>query len=70
MNKIAHNSLGMKAYTPTSIKSVEKEYNLKIKSANKNMKLSTYIERSGLPQMAKLLRIVEKQADSEENKKK
>lgn len=51
-------SRGMK--TVTKVKSVEKEYNIKLRaSKSANMNLSTYIERSGLPQMARLFRKIE-----------
>jgi len=50
-------SLGMRKVT--SVGSVEKEYNLKLKASKSNMNLSTYMEKSGLPQMARLLRTVE-----------
>jgi hypothetical protein len=68
MNKKIPNSLSMRR-KPTSVKSVEKEYGVNLKASRSNMNLSTYMEKSGLPEMARLLRTVEKDIQSENQSK-
>ena len=44
----------------TSVRSIEKEYKVSLKTSSPNMNLTTYMKREGLPQMARLLQTVER----------
>jgi len=59
-NKKIPKSMGMKRVAQTKVGAVEKEYGIKLKKSTPNMNLSTYMEKTGLPEMARLLRSVEK----------
>jgi hypothetical protein len=53
----AQTSMGIKK---TSVRSIEKEYKVSLKTSSPNMNLTTYMKREGLPQMARLLQTVER----------
>lgn len=63
MSKNVPKSLGMKV-PQTKVRTIEKEYGIKLKKSTPNMNLSTYMEKSGLPEMARLLRSVENSTGS------
>lgn len=68
MNKKISNqvpkSMGLKKVSNIKVSSIEKEYGLKLKRTKPNMNLSTYMEKSGLPEMARVLRTVEKEINT------
>lgn len=55
----AQKSMGMKNVSQTKVASIEKEYGIRLKNSSPNMNLSTYMQRTGMPEMARLLRTLE-----------